>query len=48
MLLAGWGRIGIEVASADNTYWLLTDPAAAQLSGRYYVGQRESRCVLRV
>lgn len=46
MLLAGWGRIGIEVGSADNTHRLLTDPTVAGLSGCYFVGHRESRCVL--
>jgi len=45
MLLAGWGRIGIEVDDADNTYKLLTDHASAaeSPSGAYFVGQRQSR-----
>lgn len=46
MLLAGWGRIGIEVGAADNTHRLLTDPAVAGLSGCYFVAHRESRCVV--
>lgn len=43
MLLAGWGRIGIEVDTADNTFKLLTDPGVAQLTGKYFVGHRVSR-----
>ena len=46
MLLAGWGRIGIEVGQADNTYRLLTDAAVAQHSGCYFVGHRQSRWVV--
>lgn len=43
MLLAGWGRIGIEVGSANNTYKLLTDPNLADSSGGYFIGHRKSR-----
>lgn len=43
MLFAGWGSIGMEVGEADNTFKLLTDPAVADLSGKYFVGHRLSR-----
>jgi hypothetical protein len=43
MLLAGWGRIGMEVGEADNTFNLLTDPRVAGASGKYFVGHRETR-----
>jgi hypothetical protein len=43
MLFAGWGRIGMEVEEADYTFKLLTDPAVADLSGKYLVGHRVSR-----
>ncbi|KAF6261875.1 short-chain dehydrogenase-like protein [Scenedesmus sp. NREL 46B-D3] len=43
MLLAGWGRIGIDVTSADNTYRLATDPALAGVTGGYFVSHRKSR-----
>ena len=43
MLLAGWGRIGIEVGEADNTFKLATDPEWAAVTGQYFVGGRMSR-----
>jgi hypothetical protein len=43
MLLAGWGRIGIDVGSADNTYKLLTDPNVAGVTGGYFISHRKSR-----
>lgn len=46
MLLAGWGRIGIEVGQADNTFRLLADADVAADSGAYFVGHRQTRCGL--
>uniref|UniRef100_A0A383VGD2 Uncharacterized protein n=1 Tax=Tetradesmus obliquus TaxID=3088 RepID=A0A383VGD2_TETOB len=43
MLLAGWGRIGIEVGSANNTFKLLTDPNVAEVTGGYFISHRKSR-----
>ncbi|GBF93593.1 hypothetical protein Rsub_06313 [Raphidocelis subcapitata] len=45
MLLAGWGRIGIEVRDANNTFELAADPGPRGLSGQYYVSGRASRPV---
>lgn len=44
MLLAGWGRIGIEVGQADSTFKLLQHAAAVDCSGHYFVGNRVTRC----
>lgn len=43
MLLAGWGRIGIPVSQADNTFRLATDPLVADATGAYFVGHRQTR-----
>jgi NAD(P)-dependent dehydrogenase (short-subunit alcohol dehydrogenase family) len=43
MLLAGWGRIGIDVGSADNTFKLLTDPNVTDVTGGYFISHRKSR-----
>lgn len=45
MLYAGWGPIGIDVTSADNTFKLLTDPSVAAVTGAYFIGHRKSRQV---
>jgi NAD(P)-dependent dehydrogenase (short-subunit alcohol dehydrogenase family) len=45
MLLAGWGRIGIDVSTADNTYALATAPASAAGSGNYFISARQARPV---
>eukprot|EP00802_Teleaulax_amphioxeia_P011502 Tamp_11535.p1 GENE.Tamp_11535~~Tamp_11535.p1 ORF type:complete len:317 (+),score=70.56 Tamp_11535:23-973(+) len=42
MLLAGWGRCGIEVATANNQYQLATNPMWKGKTGVYTVGNRES------
>jgi hypothetical protein len=44
MLLAGWGRIGIDVGSANNTFKLLTDPNVADVTGGYFISHSKSRC----
>ncbi|KAI8474156.1 MAG: short-chain dehydrogenase-like protein [Monoraphidium minutum] len=43
MLLAGWGRIGIEVGDANNTWSLAAAPGGE--SGAYRVGGRAARPV---
>lgn len=43
MLLAGWGACGIEVQDANNEFKLATDPSLAKVTGKYFVGGRESR-----
>jgi hypothetical protein len=43
MLLAGWGRIGIDVSTANHTYDLATSEALRSASGEYYVGGRVAR-----
>jgi hypothetical protein len=52
MLLAGWGRIGMDVGRADDTYNTLVRASApgggndgASLSGAYLVGGRGCRWV---
>eukprot|EP00775_Hariotina_reticulata_P008424 gene8424-8607_t len=40
MLLAGWGRIGIEVHDADNTYELLTDSRIAATGINFLTGTK--------
>jgi hypothetical protein len=47
MLLAGWGRIGIEVGEADNTFKLATEQEWEGVTGQYFVGGRISRYVIR-
>ena len=42
MLLAGWGRCGIDVESANNQYQLGTSPAWKGKTGVYTCGNRES------
>ena len=42
MLLAGWGPCGIPISSANNQLHLATHPSTATISGRYFVGQRET------
>ncbi|WIA23484.1 hypothetical protein OEZ85_000229 [Tetradesmus obliquus] len=42
MLLAGWGRIGIDIGSANNTFKLLTDPNVADITGGYFISHRKS------
>jgi hypothetical protein len=43
MLLAGWGRIGIEVHQASNVYKLASSEQLQALSGAYLVGGRQSK-----
>lgn len=44
MLLAGWGRIGMDVAEADHTFALASDDAALLNNcGAYFIGRRPSR-----
>uniref|UniRef100_A0A0G4F6X6 Ketoreductase (KR) domain-containing protein n=1 Tax=Chromera velia CCMP2878 TaxID=1169474 RepID=A0A0G4F6X6_9ALVE len=45
MLLAGWGACGIDVNSADDTFWLaVTDaPIVTENTGTYFVGRAPSR-----
>jgi hypothetical protein len=43
MLLAGWGRIGVEVQQADNLYKLCSSGREATGSGSYFVGGRPSQ-----
>lgn len=45
MLLAGWGRIGIQVRDADNTWALCADPGPQGGSGGYLISGRGSRPV---
>jgi NAD(P)-dependent dehydrogenase (short-subunit alcohol dehydrogenase family) len=44
MLLAGWGRVGIEVGAADDEFWLAAAAeGGAPAAGRYFVGRRGRR-----
>lgn len=43
MLLAGWGRIGVEVSSADDETFLATSPSLEGVSGKYFVRRRANR-----
>lgn len=43
MLLAGWGRIGIDVNDALDEYWLCTSDDVDQLTGQYFVSQLSRR-----
>jgi NAD(P)-dependent dehydrogenase (short-subunit alcohol dehydrogenase family) len=43
MLFAGWGPCGIDVGDANDEYWVATAPELEGVSGKYYVGRRESR-----
>jgi NAD(P)-dependent dehydrogenase (short-subunit alcohol dehydrogenase family) len=37
MLLAGWGRIGIEVEDALDETWLCTSPEVEVVTGEYFI-----------
>ena len=41
MLLAGWGRIGIDPEDALDQTWLCTSPDIESVSGKYFVNQQE-------
>lgn len=41
MLLAGWGRCGIEIEDANDLYWLSTSSDTAGVTGKYYVSRSE-------
>lgn len=43
MLLAGWGRIGIEVEDALDQTWLCASPEVDGVTGKYFVHQHERR-----
>lgn len=43
MLLAGWGRCGIDVEDALDQTWLCSSDEVANLSGRYFVSKSDSR-----
>ena len=43
MLLAGWGRIGIDPEDALDQTWLCTSPDINRVSGKYFVNQQERR-----
>eukprot|EP00899_Mesostigma_viride_P020214 jgi/Mesvir1/28194/Mv04748-RA.1 len=43
MLLAGWGPCGIPVSAANDEFHLATDPALAQVTGKYFVSRRQNR-----
>jgi NAD(P)-dependent dehydrogenase (short-subunit alcohol dehydrogenase family) len=47
MLLAGWGRCGIEVRAATDEFNLVKE-CRPEAHGKYFVGCRESRCSLDV
>jgi hypothetical protein len=40
---SGWGYCGIEISSANDEYWLATDPSVAVANGRYFVHRRDTR-----
>eukprot|EP00741_Cyanophora_paradoxa_P021914 tig00021428_g21153.t1 len=42
MLFAGWGPCGIEVNDANDQHWLATSPSLEGVTGKYYVGRRET------
>lgn len=43
MLFAGWGPCGIDVGDANDEYWVATAPELEGMSGKYFVGRRETR-----
>lgn len=43
MLLAGWGRIGIEVENALDETWLCTDAEVESLTGQYFTWKSARR-----
>eukprot|EP00189_Rhodosorus_marinus_P003678 CAMPEP_0113973598 /NCGR_PEP_ID=MMETSP0011_2-20120614/14580_1 /TAXON_ID=101924 /ORGANISM="Rhodosorus marinus" /LENGTH=278 /DNA_ID=CAMNT_0000991621 /DNA_START=176 /DNA_END=1012 /DNA_ORIENTATION=+ /assembly_acc=CAM_ASM_000156 len=43
MLLSGWGRVGMDVSSANNETFLATDPSLEGVSGKYFVSRRETK-----
>ncbi|GAX21327.1 hypothetical protein FisN_1Lh162 [Fistulifera solaris] len=43
MLLAGWGRIGIEVEDALDETWLCSSPQVEHVTGKYFVNQQARR-----
>jgi hypothetical protein len=43
MLLAGWGRIGINVESALDQTWRCSSPEVENVSGGYFVGKSSRR-----
>lgn len=40
MLYSGWGPIGIEVNEADDEFYIATDEAFSDVSGKYFVRRR--------
>lgn len=46
MLLAGWGRIGIEVEDALNETWLCSSDEVESSTGKYFVGRSERKASL--
>jgi NAD(P)-dependent dehydrogenase (short-subunit alcohol dehydrogenase family) len=43
MLLAGWGRIGIDVQDALDEFWLCTSQEVDGVTGHYFVSQTSRR-----
>jgi NAD(P)-dependent dehydrogenase (short-subunit alcohol dehydrogenase family) len=43
MLLAGWGRIGIEVEDALNETWLCSSDQVESATGKYFTGRSERK-----
>ena len=43
MLLAGWGRIGIDVQDALDEFWLCTSQEVDGVTGQYFVSQTSRR-----
>jgi NAD(P)-dependent dehydrogenase (short-subunit alcohol dehydrogenase family) len=43
MLLAGWGRIGIEVEDALNETWLCSSDQVESTTGKYFIGRSERK-----
>jgi len=43
MLLAGWGRIGIDVDDALDQTWLCSSTKVDDVTGRYFVHQSDCR-----
>jgi len=42
MLLAGWGPCGMRVEDANDETFLATEPSLEDVTGKYFVGGRES------
>jgi NAD(P)-dependent dehydrogenase (short-subunit alcohol dehydrogenase family) len=43
MLIAGWGRIGIEVEDALNETWVCSSDQVENTTGKYFVGKSERK-----